>query len=211
MSTILYAMAGLLAGVLVNLGADVLPGGTPDSSPRAVRWGTPRPWRALAVELTMGGLFAYAWTRFGPSPQLWLISLYLILFALIFVIDLEHRLVLNRVVLAGAGVALAGSLLWGQPPLPQALLGGISGFALFLLIALIKPNGMGMGDVKLAGLIGMVMGFPDVLVALCIGVIAGGLGALVLLLSRRVRRGGYMPYAPFLVTGALVTLLQVVH
>ena len=215
MVAILYAMVGLLAGILVNLAADVLPGGeplrTPDRSPRPVRCGAPRPWRALVVELTLAGLFAYGWTRFGPSPQLWFVSLHLTLFALIFVIDLEHRLVLNRVVLAGVGLALAGSLLWGQPPLPQALLGGISGFALFLFIALAKPKGMGMGDVKLAGLIGMVVGFPGVLVALFIGVIVGGLGALLLLLSRRVQRGGYIPYAPFLVTGALVTLLQVVH
>ena len=233
MSTILYAIVGLLAGMAVNLGADLLPGGEP--LPRALscpqcgtrrpqlRWpawlsfliarrcghcSAPRPWRALVVELTMAGLFAYGWSSFGPSPRLWLASLHIIVFALIFVIDLEHRLVLNRVVLGGAMLALAGSLLWDRPPLAQALLGGASGFAIFLLIALARPGGMGMGDVKLAGLIGLVIGFPGVLVALFIGIMAGGVGALVLLLSRRVQRGSYLPYAPFLVTGALIALLQ---
>jgi len=232
MFTILYAIVGLLAGMLVNLGADLLPGGEPLQRafrcPRCgayrpqLRWpawlsflrarrcrhcGAPHPWRALVVELAMAGLFAYGWGHFGPSPRLWLVSLYLIVFALIFVIDLEHRLVLNRVVLAGTVLALAGSLLWGRPPLAQALLGGVTGFAIFLLIALAKPGGMGMGDVKLAGLIGLVLGYPGVLVALFIGIIVGGIGALVLLLSRRAQRNSYLPYAPFLVTGALVTLL----
>jgi len=156
----------------------------------------------------MAGLFAYGWHLFGPSPRLWLASLYMVIFGLIFVIDLEHRLVLNRVVLGGAVLALAGSLLWGWPPFAEALLGGAVGFALFLLIALAKPGGIGMGDVKLAGLIGLMIGFPNVLVALLIGIIAGGIGALVLLLSRRVHWGSYLPYAPFLVTGAMVVLLR---
>ena len=236
MATVMYAIVGLVAGLFVNLGADLLPQGEPlrralfcphcGNRRPELRWpaclgfllarhcrhcGAPRPWRALVVELTMAGLFAYAWSRFGPSPRLWLVSLHTVVFALIFVIDLEHRLVLNRVVLGGTVLALAGSLLWGRPPLAQALLGGLSGFAIFLLIALAKPGGMGMGDVKLAGLIGLVIGFPGVLVALFIGIMVGGVGALALLLSRRAQRGSYLPYAPFLVTGALVALLGSVH
>jgi len=232
MWSILYGFVGLLAGMLVNLGADLLPGREPLRkafvcpdcgayrpqlrwptwvsflrSRRCGRCGAPLSWRALVVEMMMAGLFAYAWVRFGPSLRLGLVSLYMVIFALIFVIDLEHRLVLNRVVSGGAALALAGSLLWGRPPLAQALLGGVSGFVLFLLIALARPGGMGMGDVKLAGLIGLVVGFPGVFVALFIGIVVGGIGALVLLLSRRARRSSYLPYAPFLVTGALVALL----
>jgi len=243
MATVMYAMIGLVAGLFVNLGADLLPRSEPlrralicphcGNRRPELRWpaclgfllaplgaglarrcrhcGAPRPWRALVVELMMAGLFAYAWSHFGPSPRLWLVSLHTVVFALIFVIDLEHRLVLNRVVLGGTVLALAGSLLWGRPPLAQALLGGLSGFAIFLFIALAKPGGMGMGDVKLAGLIGLVIGFPGVLVALFMGIMAGGVGALALLLSRRAQRGSYLPYAPFLVTGALVALLGSVH
>ena len=232
MATVMYAIVGLVAGLFVNLGADLLPQGEPlrralfcphcGNRWPELRWpaclgfllarrcghcAAPRPWRALAVELTMAGLFAYAWSHFGPSARLWLASLHTVVFALIFVIDLEHRLVLNRVVLGGTVLALAGSLLWGRPPLAQALLGGLSGFAIFLLIALAKPGGMGMGDVKLAGLIGLVIGFPGVLLALFMGIMVGGVGALALLLSRRAQRGSYLPYAPFLVTGALVALL----
>lgn len=230
-----WAVAGLAAGMLVNLAADLLPDRKPLrtalSCPSCgrhrpqVRWpawwgmwaavqcptcGRRLAWRAVLVELAMGGLWAFAGVRFGPSPQLWLFGAQTFVFALVFVIDLEHKLVLNRVVLGGTAVALAGSLFWGSPPWRGALLGGAVGFALFLLIALAKPGGMGMGDVKLAGLIGLMIGYPGVLTALFVGIIAGGIGAAALLVSRRVQRGGYLPYGPFLVTGALIGLLQAV-
>jgi leader peptidase (prepilin peptidase)/N-methyltransferase len=141
---------------------------------------------------------------------MWLLALHSVLFALVFVIDLEHRLVLNRVILVGAVLSLAGSLIWNSPPLGHALLGGVAGLALFLLIALAKPRGMGMGDVKLAGLIGLVVGYPGVFTALAVGIVTGGLGSAVLLATRRARRKSYIPYAPFLVSGAVIGLLQTV-
>jgi prepilin signal peptidase PulO-like enzyme (type II secretory pathway) len=229
--TLAYAMLGCLAGSLVSLGADVLPGRPwrraqrqdhcrerrPAlrrlvGSARALvrRWlhqAVPHSLRTLATELSLAGLFGLGWHRFGPSPRLWLFSLYASLFVLVFIIDLEHRLVLNRVVLAGALLSLGGSLLWQRPPLAQALLGGVTGFALLLLIALAKPGAMGMGDVKLAGLIGLVLGYPMVFYALGAGIVLGGVGAAVLMLSRHAQRGSTMPYAPFLVTGALVGLI----
>ena len=157
----------------------------------------------------MAALWSYGWMAFGPSARTVLLAAHSVVFALVFVIDLEHRLVLNRVVLGGGILAVVGSLVWDYPPLPQALLGALCGFVIFLLINLAKPGGMGMGDVKLAALIGLVLGYPGALYGLCIGILVGGLGALVLLLSRRVQPGSYVPYAPFMVTGALVGLLRV--
>jgi len=233
LALILSALAGLAAGMLVNLGADLLP--NREAVAQAVRcpqcgghrpqlrWpsllgflaarrctfcGHPLRWRALLVELAMALLWAFGWSRFGPSPRMWLLALHGVLFALIFIIDLEHRLVLNRVILAGTVLSLVASLLWRSPPPGSALLGGATGMVLFLLVALAKPGGMGMGDVKLAALIGLVMGFPGVLTALAAGVVTGGLGSLALLLSRRAQRKSYIPYAPFLVSGAVAGLLQ---
>jgi prepilin signal peptidase PulO-like enzyme (type II secretory pathway) len=156
----------------------------------------------------MSALWAYAWHQFGPTPRLWLFCAHSIVFVLVFVIDLEHRLVLNRVVLFGITLALSCSLIWSSPPLARSALGGLSGFAIFLLIAMAKPGGMGAGDVKLAGLIGLVVGYPSVLAALFTGILVGGIGAAVLLLMRRVKKGGYLPYGPFMVVGVLSSLLR---
>jgi leader peptidase (prepilin peptidase)/N-methyltransferase len=76
------------------------------------------------------------------------------------------------------------------------------------LPALIAPRGLAGGDVKLAGLIGLTVGFPRVLPALTVGIVAGGLTIGLLLLTRRVGPKEYVPYGPFLVLGALVSLLR---
>ena len=66
---------------------------------------------------------------------------------------------------------------------------------------------MGPGDVKLAFVVGMMTGFPWVLQALTIGIVFGGLAAALLLLTGTVKPRQYMPYAPYLVLGCIVTLL----
>ncbi len=85
--------------------------------------------------------------------------------------------------------------------------GGAAGLGLFLVLALIQRRGMGMGDVKLAGMIGLLLGYPEVLNALLLGILLGGIVAAGLLIARRVSRRGTIAYAPFLSAGAIVTLL----
>ena len=63
-----------------------------------------------------------------------------------------------------------------------------------------------MGDAKLAGLLGLMVGFPGILFALLAGVIAGGLAALILLISGRAKRGQTFAFVPYLVLGAWLTL-----
>ena len=80
-------------------------------------------------------------------------------------------------------------------------------YIFFLVVFLINPRGMGMGDIKLAGLIGLVTGFPLVLVALFIGIVIGGLVAIVLLILRKKGRKDFIPYGVFLGIGPIVVLL----
>ena len=84
---------------------------------------------------------------------------------------------------------------------------GVGAFLFFLLVALSYPQGMGAGDVKLAGLIGLLVGFPGVLIALWISVVSGGLVAITLLLLRKKTRKDALPFGPFLALGAITVLL----
>jgi leader peptidase (prepilin peptidase)/N-methyltransferase len=93
------------------------------------------------------------------------------------------------------------------PGLAPAVLGGAVGFLSFLVIAAAYPGGLGMGDVKLVGLIGLMVGFPGVIVGLVVGVVCGGVAILLLLATRRVGLKSYVPYAPFLSVGGLVALV----
>jgi len=162
-------------------------------------------WRA-SVELGTGLFFALAWRRHGMSWPLGYTLLFGSLLIVAAITDLEERRVPNAIIAATSMLSVIAVLLLPAVKLLPMLIGGGVGFLLFLLIAAIRPGAMGAGDVKLAGAIGLISGFPGALVSLCLGIIAGGLGALILLLTRRVKRSDPIPYAPFLVMGALLAL-----
>ncbi len=173
------------------------------------------PKRLLWVELATGGLFAFLYWRCNSIPELGVMAFYTCLFILIFVVDLEHGLILNKVVYPGIAVALLFALFLPQPWIMQlkfsgivnfAISGGI-GFVIFLLIALISRGGMGWGDVKLAALIGLATGLPLVFVALIMAAILGGLVAIALLIAKKRGRKESIPFGPFLSLSTLVTLL----
>jgi leader peptidase (prepilin peptidase)/N-methyltransferase len=90
------------------------------------------------------------------------------------------------------------------------LLGTVAYALPLFVVALVVPGGMGMGDVKLAALIGLVLGslgLSYVLVAAGVGVLSGGLGALAAMVILRYGRKQQMPFGPFLAAGAAVALL----
>lgn len=213
-----YILMGLLAGYLIAIASARLPTwrdaeteGRGDAERNSDLLASPRPlvspWRNATVVGATLALFGLVWQRYGPSAQLIWMSIYASLFVLIAIIDLEHRLVLNRVVLPGAILALVISGLAANPPLTSAALGGAIGFSLFAALAIAWPGAMGGGDVKLAGLIGLMTGFPQVVVALAVSTLAGGVAAAFLLLTRIRGQRSYIPYAPFLVLGGMVGLL----
>jgi leader peptidase (prepilin peptidase)/N-methyltransferase len=88
-----------------------------------------------------------------------------------------------------------------------ALAGGVCGALLIFLVVVLSKGGMGLGDVVLAGLLGLMVGFPMVFIAIFLGILAGGIIAAALLISRRKKRREMMPFGPFLCLGGIVTLL----
>jgi prepilin signal peptidase PulO-like enzyme (type II secretory pathway) len=168
----------------------------------------PRPfWSRAAVEVFSALLFAYLWWRFGLSWRLLLLISYCSFLLLIAVIDLRYQLVLNVLIYPAAVVAM---LLRFVPPGEDALttlLGGAVGLTFFSLVALLRRGGMGAGDVKLAALIGLMVGFPQVVWALALGILTGGIVAVFLLLTHLKELNSYMPYAPFLCLGAAISLV----
>jgi leader peptidase (prepilin peptidase)/N-methyltransferase len=178
------------------------------------------PRKLMWVELATAVIFALLYWHYGLSPQLGVMAFYACLFIIIFVIDLEHSLILNKVVYPAMVVALLLSLIpqswlaetiWLtrviEPGIASAALGGAIGFAIFLLIALVSRGGMGWGDVKLAALIGLATGFPMVFVAIIMAAILGGIVAVALLIARKRGRREMIPFGPFLAVAAMVTLL----
>ena len=172
------------------------------------------PRRLFWVELATGLIFASLYWHYGLSVELGVMAFYACLFIIIFVIDLEHGLILNKVVYPGMVVALLLALLpqswltqWTVTGVANAALGGGIGFAIFLLIAIASRGGMGWGDVKLAALIGLATGFPLVFFSIIMGAILGGIVAVALVIAKKRKRRETIPFGPFLALATMVTLL----
>jgi leader peptidase (prepilin peptidase)/N-methyltransferase len=179
---------------------------------RCPRCGTRYPLRRPLLELATMLAFVFSWLRYGPSVQLVLVTLYLCALFLVFVIDLEHRLILRVVIYPAIALAIAGSAIYPGMGLRRAVLGGALAFLFFYLVEvsgrlLFKRPVMGRGDVNLAAFVGLITGFPEVILTLVIAVTLGGLISLALVVSRTKGLRSYIPYGVFLVAGGLVVLV----
>lgn len=120
------------------------------------------------------------------------------------VTDLERRIVPNRIVVPALAAALVVQT--ARDPSIEWVLAAAGAGGFFLLLAIVNPAGLGMGDVKLAAFLGAWLG-RDVAVALFVGTLLGALPALVVLARHgRSGRGVTLPYVPALAAGAVVGL-----
>jgi len=168
--------------------------------------GAPISPRYPLVELLTGAVFAALFYRFGPTPVL-IKYLFLasILVAAAF-IDLEHYIIPNRLVLVGAGGGLLSPLLQ-DVSVWSALSGMAVAGGVLLLLALVSKGGMGLGDVKLAAVVGLFLGWPLGLVAVFFAACLGGAFGILLLVFGIKRRKDPIPFGPFIALGTVVTLL----
>ena len=168
-------------------------------------WGRWRPAYSSGLEILSAGVFLALSIRYGSDIKLLVGALYSILLLTIAAIDLDHRLVLNRLSYPGVVLALLGSLLWPGIGLVSALLGAVVGLAIFLVLQVLGRGSLGVGDMKLALLIGAMRGFPDVFNALLLGTLLGGLAAAFLLIVMRKGRKASIAYGPYLAAGAILS------
>jgi leader peptidase (prepilin peptidase)/N-methyltransferase len=187
--------------------------------------------RLPIVELVTGGFFGFFFWKYGFSLELLVFIVYGSILILVFVIDLEKQLVLDIITFPamiiafvfaffrpeiasvnslGSGavhqaVSQAASNAAGQAII--ALLGGVTGLVVMSLPFIIYPKGMGMGDIKLAALVGLMTGYPLIILALLLSWISGGVIAGILLALKIKGRKDPIPAAVFMVIAALVTLL----
>jgi leader peptidase (prepilin peptidase) / N-methyltransferase len=163
--------------------------------------------RYPAVELVTGIVFAIVALARGPEPELLLDLPFAAMLIAVADIDLEHRIVPNRILAPMAVWAIAASAVVRPDKLPELVTAGAAAFAFLLLAALVHPGGMGMGDVKLAGVMGLYLGLsvaPAMLIAFFAGSIVG-IG--IMLRHGAAARTRGVPFGPFLALGGLVALV----
>lgn len=169
----------------------------------AVAWARSHPRGSLcAAALAATVLVRYGFTAAGP-----IVALATAVLVVLSLIDLESRRLPNRIVLPAAALVLAARVVTA-PQHSAAWLGAALGAAGFLLaFALAFPGGLGMGDVKLALLLGAMLG-SAVVPAAVLGTLAGAAAAVVLIVrDGRPALRRTIPYGPFLAFGAIATVL----
>lgn len=166
------------------------------------------------VELSMGAIWAALFVVEGFSLTFAFHALYAAFLMLVLVNDWKHRDIYVTVIAAGSLVAIVGSLLVPGASLLGSLLGaGVAGafFALaYLLARLIFPRvqePLGFGDILLALLMGLILGWPNVVGALLVGPLLAGAATVLLLVSRRRKLGDFIPYGVALCAASILFLI----
>jgi leader peptidase (prepilin peptidase)/N-methyltransferase len=232
LAIICAAVAGLIVGSFLNVVIHRLPLGESLVKPRSrcpqcgtqlraidnipvVSWlalrgrchhcGAPISARYPLVELTTGALYAAV---VASQPEGWRIVLGLLLVTAlvpITLIDLDHRIIPNKITGPAAIAAVIVVAALNTDYLPEALIAGAGGGGFFLVAAILYPRGMGMGDVKLAGMLGLYLGravAPAILIALISGVVVGAV-----IIARKGAKEGRktaVPFGPFLALGGMI-------
>jgi leader peptidase (prepilin peptidase) / N-methyltransferase len=162
------------------------------------------PLRYPAVELVTALLLAGSVWRFGLGGSAAVASFFCLALVAVSATDLEHRIIPNRIVVPAGVIVLAANT--ALHPGPQWAIGAFGASGFLLVAALAYPGGMGMGDVKLAFLMGAALG-KTVPVALFVGMLAAMIPGIVLLVrhGRAARKMG-VPFGPFLALGSVVAL-----
>ena len=196
----------------------------PASGCRAPRWpdqgkaqpgGKPRATAIVFFRLLLAALFAAVGVRFGPKPIVVPYCLFFATLAALAAIDLaEHRLprtvVYSALAASAPMLAATAALTDNWTALDRAGLGAIAGFGALFAIHVCAPNGMGFGDVRLAALVGLYLGWislPTLAGGLFLSFLTAAVTGLVLILFRRGRLHTVLPFGPFLAGGSILAAL----
>jgi leader peptidase (prepilin peptidase)/N-methyltransferase len=228
------AVAGLLIGSFLNVVAYRLPRGESLSHPGSrcpgcgtpnapydnipvVSWlllrgrcrhcGEPISIRYPLVEATTAVLYALVVVAKDDALDIALGLLLVTALVPITLIDLELRLIPNRITLPAAVAAVLAAVILDVSFVPEQLIAGAAAGGFFLLAALAYPRGMGMGDVKLAGMLGLYLG-RAVAPAIFAGLVAGVVVGAVIVARKGAREGRKtaVPFGPFLALGGVFGL-----
>jgi leader peptidase (prepilin peptidase) / N-methyltransferase len=232
LAILLAAVGGLIIGSFLNVVAYRLPRGESLVHPRSrcphcetqlhaidnvpvLSWvflrgrcrycGAPISARYPLVELTTGALYAAVVASQDDAVRIVLGLLLVTALMPITLIDFDHRIIPNRITGPAAIAAIAAIAALDTGFLPEALIAAVAGGGFFFIAAVLYPRGMGMGDVKLAGMLGLYLGravAPAILIALIGGVLVGAV-----IIARKGAKEGRktaVPFGPFLALGGMI-------
>jgi len=155
-----------------------------------------------------GLLFAATYLCFGHSALLVKVLFLASIFIVISFIDLKYFIIPDKLIIFALFGGTVLNIFVCDLTLVSSLMGLISAAAPLLALAVVSRGGMGGGDIKLAAVIGLCLGWPNGLFAVIMGCLLAGLAGIALLLTRVKSRKDVIPFGPFLSGGALLTIFH---
>ncbi len=171
----------------------------------------PISWQYPLVELLHGLGYVFVFYRFGLSLETVVYSLLFSSLVVVTFIDLSHQIIPDVITLPGMVLGLiAGSTILPLGPV-RSFVGLVLGGGIFYLIAILsvvilKKEGMGGGDIKLIAMIGAFIGWKGMLLTIFLAAVSGAVSGLLLIFLKGRNRAEPIPFGPFLVLGALISL-----
>jgi leader peptidase (prepilin peptidase) / N-methyltransferase len=157
------------------------------------------------VELLTGGLYAFSFLKYGLSVELLLACSLILLCAIIFVSDLLYFIISDKVLIVFFIWFLLLQVVFEYRSWLDAVAGGLLGFCFLLLLAILSKGGIGGGDIKLIGVLGLVLGFQGAFLTLMLASVVGLIVGVIGLLMNKFTRKTAIPFGPYLAFGALLT------
>lgn len=166
------------------------------------------PWRYPAVELLAGGFAMAIVAKFGLSTEAAIYFLFTVILIVITFIDIDHRIIPDRITLPGIPLAFIAALFLPRMTWQTSLIGILAGGGSLLLVAIgyatiTGKEGMGGGDIKLLAMIGALCGWQGVLFTVFFGSLLGAVTGIAAMRGSGEKMKLAIPFGPFLSVGAI--------
>ncbi len=157
------------------------------------------------IEIATGFLFACSYVLFGLHLELIMALLLMSMLIIIFVSDITYMLIPDKLLLFFLPLFIVMRYVEPLDPWWSAIVGALIGFAVIAIVILVSRGGMGAGDMKLFGVLGIVLGMQKVLLAFFLACVIGAFIGMLLLLFKVIERKQPIPFGPYIVVAAIVT------
>jgi len=164
-------------------------------------------WRYPLVEILTGAFFSLSYYLYGLSIDFWTVIILASLMLVVAFIDIEHRIIPNRLVVFGLAAGLVMGLLRPDAGIVFMAKGLLTGFGALFAVAVVSRGQMGFGDVKLAAVMGMFLGWQEVLLAIFLAFLAGAVYGIFLMVVMGKGRKTAVPFGPFLAGATILVYL----
>lgn len=157
------------------------------------------------VELVTGILFVFSYYKVGLHIEWMTVLLFISMLMIVFVSDVSYMIIPNKVLLFFFPLFIGMRMIQPLDPWWSAFVGGLGAFLLIAAIILVSRGGMGAGDMKLFGVLGLVLGIKKVLLTFFLASLLGAVVGIGLLSLKVIKRKQPIPFGPYIMIAAFIS------